>query len=149
MSIDAPPVRYREQPPHRWKWSIDDLRRFDEIGMLPPEHRFELMDGEVVDLMGASPRHDGLISALAALISPCFGETPHVVREEKTLLLSEFFAPLPDIVVARGVFEDYLDRFPSPGDALLVVELPIQVWNMTGRLSWQPTPLPVFRTIGS
>ena len=34
--------RYR-----RWKWSGDDLIRMGELGLLPSEGRFELLDGEI------------------------------------------------------------------------------------------------------
>lgn len=107
----------------KWKWTGDDLIRMGEAGLLPLEGRFELLDGEVYQLMPPGPVHDvvvGLIAALLALLGSARGTH---VREEKSIHLSEYYDPQPDVAVVRGSRVDYLKRRPGPEDLLLVVEV--------------------------
>ena len=50
-----PPAAPIGASPQRWKWTGDDLIRMGEAGLLPPEARFELLDGEIYQLMAPVP----------------------------------------------------------------------------------------------
>lgn len=124
MASHAPPTTASESDvPRRWKWTSEDLVRLGELGLLPQDAKFELMDGEVLQLMPPSPHHDFLVASIAELLTKAFDPERFHVRQEKTLRLSDHHSPLPDVMVVKGRLRDYAQRFPGPHDAVLVVEV--------------------------
>lgn len=110
-------------PPQRWKWTGDDLIRMGETGLLPPEGKFELLDGEIYQLMPPKPLHASIVDWIGELLETVARTRGAHVREEKPIRLSAEFQPEPDLALVRGRPRDYRDRFPGPEDVLLVVEV--------------------------
>jgi Uma2 family endonuclease len=125
----APSQRPRQRPdlsgeaPRRWKWTSDDLIRMGEAGLLPREGRFELLDGDVYELMPPNPLHAFIVGLIRTLLHPVVSCRGAHIREEKPLRLRDGYDPQPDVAVVRGREHDYRDRFPGPGDVLLVIEV--------------------------
>jgi Uma2 family endonuclease len=46
-----------------------------------------------------------------------------VVRGQEPIILSTDSEPKPDVVIAKGEPDDYLDHHPYPSDVLLVIEV--------------------------
>lgn len=109
--------------PRRWKWTGDELIRMGEAGLLPPEGKFELLDGEIYQLMPPGPEHSFLVGWIRELLVTLARLRESHVREEKPIRLSAHYDPQPDVVVVRGHERDYRTRFPGPDDVWLVVEV--------------------------
>jgi len=107
----------------RWKWTGDDLRRMAELGVLPQDQKFELIDGEIIQLMAPSPLHAAIVVVIGELLAKVFAGAGFHVRQEKPLRLDPHYEPLPDLAVAKGRPMDYRDRFPGPADVVLVIEV--------------------------
>jgi Uma2 family endonuclease len=112
-----------DAPPRRWKFTGDDLIRMGEAGILPPEAKFELLDGEVYQIMPPSPLHAILVTFAAKLLEELALAAGGHVRDEKPIRLADTYDPQPDVAVVRGGILDYPDRFPAPEDVLLLVEI--------------------------
>lgn len=126
VALEAAPAARGEPTdarPRRWKWTGDDLIRMGEAGLLPPEGRFELLGGELYQLMPPGPLHAFIVGLIRALLDRVARDHGSHVREEKPIRLSEEYDPQPDVAVVRGDEQEYRDRFPGPGDVLLVVEV--------------------------
>lgn len=117
-----PPVPV-DRPPSRWKFTGDDLIRMGEAGILPANGRFELLDGEVYELMPPGPEHAFLVDALAELLSPVARRCGGWCRIQNPIRLGEGFDPQSDLAVIRGRPADFRRRFPGPGDTLLTIEV--------------------------
>lgn len=118
-----PPLGLPGDAPRRWKWTGDDLIRMGEAGLLPPEGRFELLAGEVYQLMPPKPLHAFIVNLIRRLLEGvATGQGGHV-RQQDPIRLNEEYDPQPDLVVVRGREHDYRDRFPGPADVLLLVEV--------------------------
>lgn len=125
MAITAPPALAAagEGGPRRWKWTGDDLIRLGALGVLPADRKFELMDGEIIEIMPPSPRHAALVGYLsAALMRLAWSETVHV-RSDSPIRLTPHFEPQPDVAVVQGHALDYLEQFPAVSDIRLLIEL--------------------------
>ncbi|MGZ9104306.1 MAG: hypothetical protein ACXW3M_00490 [Rhodoplanes sp.] len=48
----------------RRAFSVDDIRRMIDIGLIGPEENFELIEGEIVPMQAKSVAHDNLKHAL-------------------------------------------------------------------------------------
>jgi Uma2 family endonuclease len=106
------------QQPRRW--TRDEYDRMVEAGILGPEDRVELIEGEILSMSPQkSPHATGVQLAgdlLRALLRPGF-----VVRNQLPLALATDSEPEPDVAVVEGSPRDYRDAHPST--ALLIVEV--------------------------
>jgi Uma2 family endonuclease len=94
-----------------------------EMGLLPPDGRFELLNGEVYFVSPPGPFHSSRADGIGRILDGlCDQKTAHA-REEKPIRLSAYFDPQPDVAVVRGPAGTYDERFPGPEDVLLVVEV--------------------------
>ncbi len=111
------------EPPRRWKWTGDDLIRLGEAGLLPPEGRFELLDGEIYEFAPPFPLHAYIVDLIGKFLEDRAAACGGHAREEKPIRLNQWYDPQPDIAVVRGPERRYRDRFPGPEDILLLVEV--------------------------
>jgi Uma2 family endonuclease len=104
------------------RWTVDDYYRMGEVGLLDPDARTELLDGEIVDMPPTGPVHAGLIERLADLIEPrCAGQAQ--VRTQNPVRLSQHSEPVPDLALVRPRQDYYLGGHPMPADVLLLIEI--------------------------
>lgn len=104
--------------PHRW--TRTEYERMVEAGVFHPEARFELIDGEIIDMAPQGSYHATSIQVMADYIRYLFGTSYHV-RIQMPLALGESSEPEPDVAVVMGNFMDY--RHAHPQTAALVVEV--------------------------
>ncbi len=57
--MNQPAVRHLEGAAHK-TFSVRDLFRMAEVGLIKPDERLELMEGEILELSPRGPRHDWL-----------------------------------------------------------------------------------------
>lgn len=107
----------------RWRWTGDEMIRMGEVGLLPAQGRFELLDGVIYQIMPPGPLHAFIVDIIGGLLERLAQERGAHVREEKPIRLSEHYDPQPDIAVIRGPERAYRRRFPGPGEVLLAVEV--------------------------
>lgn len=102
------------------RWTRDEYYRMAETGILRPDDRVELIDGEILRMSPQRSAHAVAVrlaqEALRAAFGPGFD-----VRPQLPLTLGEATEPEPDLAVVAGSPRDYRDAHPS--DALLVVEI--------------------------
>ena len=119
MSTVASPAQRSPGGPLRW--TVDRYLRLCQAGIIQSEDRVELLDGEITTKMGQNPPHLVglmlLVDALRAALGPGFR-----VDSQVPVLASDSL-PEPDAVVLRGTPRDYVGRYPTPDDALLVAEV--------------------------
>lgn len=102
------------------RWTRQEYDLMIEAGVLTPEDRVELIDGEILAVTPqGSPHATGVSLALEAL-SAAFGRGAYV-RIQLPLALGQDSEPEPDVAVVAGAVRDYRDAHPQ--SALLVVEV--------------------------
>jgi Uma2 family endonuclease len=109
--------------------SLPDVRRFTvaeylrlaEVGVLRPEEKVELIDGQIVAMSPHGPVHSALVSRIVAQFVELFPRDRYCVRPQCTMVLGEAHAPEPDIAVVEGPCEDHERELPRT--ALLIVEV--------------------------
>ena len=120
-SVAPAPPRPEVQPP-RWVWTREQYERMVEAGVLGPDDKVELLDGQVVPKMSQNEPHAVATGLVSDALRDVFGTSAHP-RDEKPLALSDLSEPEPDIAVVRGARRDYLGGHPAPADVLLLVEV--------------------------
>ena len=93
-----------------------------EVGILADDMRFELLDGEIVEVSPPGNRHAAAVSRLIALFAPAASRRV-IVRVQDPVLLDDFSAPQPDLALVRYVEDFHEGAHPSADDVLLAVEV--------------------------
>ena len=109
-------------PPTRFKLTVEQYHRMGELGILRPDDRVELIDGELVRMAPIGSMHSGLVSRLNRLLVERVGRNG-VVSPQNPVILSEVTEPQPDLTVLRWRADDYTADTPQAGDTLLVIEV--------------------------
>ena len=82
----------------RRAFTVDEIWRMVETGIIAPEERFELIEGELVPMSPKGPVHETVKSALAIALAKALPETLSIFIET-TLELSDMTFVEPDLGV--------------------------------------------------
>ena len=93
-----------------------------DAGILRPDARVELVDGEIIDMAPIGSRHAGAVERIAAMLRRIVGDTL-MVRTQQPVSLDEHSEPQPDIAVVRARADFYATGHPRPADILVIVEV--------------------------
>jgi Uma2 family endonuclease len=104
------------------RFTADDYQRMGETGILGPEDRVELIDGEVVAMTPIGPRHGASVDRANRALVTVAGDSA-IVRVQGSVRLNLYNEPGPDIVLLRPRADFYASRLPGPADILLVIEI--------------------------
>jgi Uma2 family endonuclease len=98
-----------------------------EVGILRPDARVELIEGEIIDMAPNGSRHAGTIDQLAAIFGGL--ERPArdrvMVRVQNPVRLDEHSEPEPDVALLRPRADFYKSAHPRPPDVLLIIEVSV------------------------
>lgn len=106
----------------RLKFSVEQYHRMGESGILPPDCRVELLDGEIVPMTPIGSRHAGCVKRLNRLFSAAFADRA-IVQIQDPVILGEFSEPEPDVVLLHNRSDFYSSRHPEAADVYLAVEV--------------------------
>ena len=104
------------------RYTVEEYFRMAELGLLPPEVRVELIEGELIDLAPAGHRHTSVKSTLHEHFARELADYV-CVWDQSILRLSASSAPQPDLVLLKYRKDKYHRSPPFPEDVLLVVEV--------------------------
>jgi Uma2 family endonuclease len=103
------------------RFSVDEYHRLADAGILTEDDRVELLEGLVSPKMIHSPIHDATVSVVEHVLRPLL-LSGWMLRIQSAITL-ETSEPEPDIVVAKGPPQRYVDRHPQGPDVGLVIEV--------------------------
>lgn len=128
--------------PARHRFAVDDYHRMVEAGVLGPDDRVELIEGEVVEMAPIGSRHAGCVMRLDRFFQRRLGDEA-IVCVQNPVRASDLSEPQPDVVLLRPRSDDYTSANPAPAEVLLV----IQVADTTA--AWdRDVKLPLYATAG-
>ena len=132
VAVVAPPAIPSCSPPapaslqdgaRRRRWTRDEYYRAAELGLLRPEERLELLDGEIVEKMTENAPHSSGIRRTRTQAEVAFAGVPCFLSEQHPVTLPDDSEPEPDLAVVVGRIENFDNRHPGPADLLLVLEV--------------------------
>jgi len=93
-----------------------------ETGVLRPDARVELLNGEIIDMSPIGPFHGGVVGRLTRLFT-MLSKDRWLVWPQNPLRLGEDSEPEPDVMLLKPSPDDYTNRHPRPEDVFLLVEV--------------------------
>jgi Uma2 family endonuclease len=123
MTVAPPPTPSAPFPPAHAirRFTVDEYHALIKAGVLKERERIELLEGWIVEKMTHNPLHDVIVDRVQEAIRDRVARDWRVrVQSATTTADSE---PEPDVVVARGPAERYLQRHPGAADIALLVEV--------------------------
>jgi len=108
--------------PQKHLISVDEYYRMAEVGLLAPDARVELIDGEIIDMPPIGTDHAGVVSFLTRVLVTTLG-TRAVVQPQAGVRLDLRSEPQPDLAVLVPREDFYRNKHPAPDDVLLLVEV--------------------------
>ena len=112
MSLDVRPRRF----------TVDDYHLMARVGILAPDERVELIDGQILEMAPLGARHIRCVIFLTELFVRWL-DGRALVSTQNSLRLGRWSEPEPDLVLLRSPLERYAEQIPLTGDALLVIEV--------------------------
>ena len=111
-----------EFPELKHRISVHAYHQMGAAGILPPDARVELIDGEIIDMAPIGKFHASVVDRLARRFFVCVGERA-IVRVQGPLRLSGETEVEPDFSLLKPREDFYRDAPPTAADALLVIEV--------------------------
>jgi len=106
----------------RRKLDISEYYRMGEIGILTPEDRVELIEGELIQMAPISPEHSGVVDDFAAMLFGTIGDRARV-RIGQPVHLDAHNAPEPDLALVAPRPDGYRQSHPTSADVFLLIEV--------------------------
>jgi Uma2 family endonuclease len=104
------------------RFSVDEYYRMAETGILHPDARVELLDGEIHDMSPIGPLHGGVLNRVVRLLSS-LARGRWLVSAQNPVRLDNYSEPLPDLLLLKPAPDDYTSHHPVPDDVFLLIEI--------------------------
>jgi hypothetical protein len=101
-------------------FTLKDFRVMTDIGFFTNQ-KVELLDGVIVALDSAHPKHEDTIDELTEAMQYAFSGRARVRVEKSFDISDDYWLPHPDIVLAKR--KRYGDNPPKPEDVFLIIEV--------------------------
>jgi Uma2 family endonuclease len=112
----------RTKLPSRRLFNVDEYYRMAEKGILQPDERVELIEGEIIEMAALGSPHGGCVMALNAwFLERIRGRA--ILGVQTPVRLSQRSEPEPDVMLLRPRRDYYRERHPEAEDVLLLIEV--------------------------
>jgi Uma2 family endonuclease len=107
----------------RRRFTLDEYHRMGETGILGPEDRVELIEGEIIEMAPIGSRHAATVARIQHLFSTRLGDRAVVWSQNPLLLVRHQSEPEPDVMLLAPRTDFYAAALPEPPDVRLLVEV--------------------------
>ncbi len=110
--------------PARKKFTVEEYYKLGEIGIIGPDERTELIDGDIIYMAPMGSRHAGCIPRLLKIFFKALGDHA-LITSQTPVRLNGQFAPEPDLSILKPRDDCYEDLLPQPQDIYLLIEVAV------------------------
>ena len=104
------------------RFTVDEYYRMAETGVIKPDARVELLDGQIIDMMPIGPFHGGTVKSLNQLFAGV-AKGRFLVSVQDPVRLNDRSEPEPDLMLLKPKADKYKSRHPKPEDVYLIIEV--------------------------
>jgi Uma2 family endonuclease len=107
----------------RRRFTLDEYHRMGEIGILGPEDRVELIEGEIIEMTPIGSRHAAAVARIHHRFSIRLGDQAVVWVQNPLRLVRHQSEPEPDVMLLAPRTDFYAGGLPEPPDVRLLIEV--------------------------
>jgi len=122
MSNDTSMSAQNQNWPRPHLLTVHDYYRMAEVGLLSPDDRTELIEGEIIDMPPIGNRHAEVVRLLTKRLLRAISDEAEV-SAQLPVRLSLRSEPQPDFAIIKTKSGGYRSAHPVPSDVLLLVEV--------------------------
>jgi Uma2 family endonuclease len=115
--MNKPVLIPRPEAPSRHRFTVDDVFRMQDAGVLGPEHRCELIHGELIDMPSEGDLHSFWKGKLTHSVARLLDPDLYGIGPDTTFYLDTSEAPEPDLFIVNAGVRPSEAR----GDTVLLV----------------------------
>lgn len=115
LSINSPTVAVR-------RLSVQDYHQMSESGILQPDERVELLEGQIIQMAAKGTAHSAAVTRIERLLRNCLGDRV-LLRFQDPVRLNDYSEPEPDVAVVQLNTLLYEDHHPIPSEVFLLIEV--------------------------
>ena len=108
--------------PARRLFTTTEYHQLIETGVLKEDDRFELLNGEIIEMSPIGPRHAACVKRMNTLLSDKLRKRA-LVSVQDPITLSDYSEPQPDLALLKPQADFYVSAHPAPADALVIIEV--------------------------
>lgn len=105
----------------KYKISVANYHKMAEIGILKPDDRVELINGEIYQMSPIKSQHAGTVKLINAFLSQ-FNQS-FVISIQDPVIIDQYSEPEPDAALLKPRADFYTDSNPTPEDVLWIIEV--------------------------
>lgn len=109
--------------PHKHPISVDDFQQMGHYGILMPNARVELIDGDIIDMAPIGSFHSGIVTYLIQAFSSQLDPKQAIVSAQNPMVLGDYSAPQPDLLILTPRPDFYRDSHATAADVKLLIEV--------------------------
>ena len=106
----------------RHRLTVEQYHRMEEAGVIVPDARVELIEGNVIEMAPIGRRHHAAVSRLTRLLAQALNDRA-IVSTRLAIRLDDMTETKPDLAVCKRCDDFYANALPTGTDALLVIEI--------------------------
>ena len=110
--------------PTRRRFTVQEYYQMAEAGILGPDDRTELIDGEVILMPPIGDPHAGNVDRTNYTFGRAFADVA-IIRIQSHVRLGEHDQPEPDLALLRPRADFYTTSSPTPADVFLLIEVAV------------------------
>nr|MBI1230167.1 Uma2 family endonuclease [Cytophagales bacterium] len=106
----------------KWLINVDEYYKMAEVGILKPDDRLELINGEIYEMSPIGSKHAGIVNKLAGYLNELFKGFA-VIGVQNPIKLDYKNEPEPDFSILKYRSDFYTTAHPVPSDVLAIIEV--------------------------
>ncbi len=106
----------------RRRFTTAEFLQIAASGIFGEDERYELLEGEIVEMSPLGPQHSATVTRLTELLYALKNQQI-TIRVQDAIRLGDFSAPQPDVAVVNRRDDRYAGGHPEPEDILLLIEV--------------------------
>jgi Uma2 family endonuclease len=108
--------------PTKHRFNVKEYYRMAETGVLQPDARVELLNGEIIDTSPIGPFHGGVTNYLNEIFTAA-SKGRWMTSVQNPVRLDDHSEPQPDLVLLKPTPDFYRRQHPQPADVYLLIEV--------------------------
>lgn len=122
--------------------SSEEYHKMGETGMLKPDEKVELINGEIYNMCPIGSKHLSTVNQLIEIFVTAYIHQ-FIVSVQNPIHIDQWTEPLPDITILKYKKDRYNMAIPEPADVLAVIEVADTSYNFDKKVK-----LPLYASSG-